>query len=612
MSDLASVSDPAEALKEALNRVMRHQRAGRHRAALDLLASLEADQGPLPEILHLKGMNLHALGQRDAGMSLIEEAIEMLPAHAGFVADLGALLAQAGRIDEAIPCFEKATDLAPHYAGGWTNLGAAHFLKEDYRAAIPCLLKAVQLEPTLLDAQRNLGIAFLQAQRFRQAAEVFYRALSLDPNDAAAHTQLSAALYRLERHDSAIHHAEKAIELAPDAPEPRLHLGNALASVGRMAEAEAQLVKASSVMPQGIPALARLIHLRKTTKDSFEFRALERLTARLDRLPPRAGATLHMAAGKAHADLGDYETAFHHLSAGNALTAAEHGFDLQNHVAQVDRMIAVATADWISGMTGRAGVQDVAPIFVCGMPRSGTTLMELMLSRHSRVQAGGELGAARAAIGQSRHLVDILEERAEGRPTADDIDRVGEAYVAALRAEGLAEETVTDKLPINYLYIGVLAPALPRARFIVMRRHPMDCCLSNWMQDFGRNQPFSTDFHNLGQVYLQQRRITDHWAALMPDRVRIVDYESVIASAEETMRQVLDFCGLAWEPAVLDHAASGRAVNTASLSQVRQPLYTSSVAGWRRYGALLGPLARELAPLLSAEDLRAAGVAAPR
>jgi len=589
-------------LQQTLARVSRHFQAGRHRAALELIEEARFDEGDVPELLHMEGMCRHAAGDAQEGLDLIQQAIDLAPEHAGFVADMGALIAQSGKIDEALPYFEQSTELAPKYAGGWTNLGAAHFMKKDYGAAIPALRKAVELEPSLLDAQRNLGIALQNVNRYHAAVEVFYRALAIDANDVGSHINLSAALFREERHDTAVHHARKALELAPDALEAHLHLGNALASMGKMEEAETHLLKAASRMPTGIGALSRLIHLRKTTEDSPEFKMLKRLEDKIDRLGPAARSNMHMAAGKAYADLKDYKASYEHFLAGNALIAEEHSFDLENHIGQVDRMIEMCTPALVSKMVGAAGLDDIAPIFVCGMPRSGTTLMEQMLSRHSLVQPGGEMNSSRVAFGQSKNLVSIMEERAEGEITSDDINQLAEAYIESVRRNGIAGDVITDKLPINYMYIGLLALALPRARFVIMRRHPMACCLSNWMQNFGRNQPFTTDFHNLGSVYQQYHRITDYWADLLPDQTKIVQYETVVSDVRPKMESVLDFCGLDWQDAVLDHAGGSRPVNTASVSQVRQPLYTDALARWMRYGPLLKDMGAPLADLLSEKD----------
>lgn len=595
-------------LAAQLQRAMRHYNANRHAAALAMLDDIDKEHGVLAEALHLRGLVLFAQGEKDEAIAMIEEAASFLPSHGGVAADLGALLAREGKFEDALVHFQKATDLAPHYGGAWSNLGGALFMLERYREAIPALQKAVELEPTLLDAQRNLGTALQHAQRHKAAVDVFYRALSIDPNDVGVHLALSGALYRAERHDTALHHAQNALELAPGALQAHLHIGNALASLGQIDKAAEHLLKPAAQMPAGLGALSRLIHIRKTKPDSPEFTLLQKVLDRLDTFGADAQARIHFAAGKAYADLGDYDASFEHLGMGNAHTAAEHSIDLKNHVEQVDRMTAVVTPALIKSLGDASGVTEIAPIFVCGMPRSGTTLMEQMLSRHSKVQAGGELNASRVAFGSVRRLINHLEERDTQGITGEDVAQVGEFYAEAVRREGLSGAIITDKLPINYMYVGLLSLALPKARFVIMQRHPLDCCLSNWMQDFGRNQPFSTQFDTLGTVYNQYRRISDHWAALLPDVTKVVPYEDLTRDPETTARAVLDHCGLGWEADVLDHTASSRPVNTASIAQVRQPIYSSSVAKWRAYGPRLAPLARIVAPFLSEEDKAAAGL----
>lgn len=596
-------------LAHALQRVTRHFQAGRFQDAIDLTLDIEAERGGLAEAQHLRGLATYALGDKDQGLELVKDAASFLADNGGIQADIGALLAQEGKLQDAVPYFERATELAPNYAGAWTNLGAALFLMEEYSAAIAPLRKAVALDPQLVDAQRNLGTALSQAHRYKDAIAAFYRALAIDPNDVGLHVSISAALYRDERHDTALYHANKALEIEPRSVQAHFHIGNALASLGKMNEAEEHLLKAANVMPIGVNALYRLIHLRKTKQDSPEFQRLSALlSTNEERLKNPHRSSLHFAAGKAFRDLGDFEKSFEHLSKGNAITAADHPFNLANHVEQVDRMIAVVTPALIAKHRGQAGVTDIAPIFVCGMPRSGTTLTELMLSRHPHVRAGGELNASRFAFGRVRRLVDHLEERDDAEISADEVSQVGEFYSEALLKEGLVGEIITDKLPLNYLYVGLLALALPRARFLVLRRHPMDCCLSNWSQDFGRNQSFSTQFETLGAVYRHYKRITDYWMYLLPDRTRVLHYEDLVSDPETEMRRCLEFCGLPWDDAVLDPAGSSRAVNTASIAQVRRPVNRDSVAAWHHYGASLRPLAEALGDLLDAPDRRVAGL----
>ena len=596
------------ALAEGLARAARNYNAGRFATVHEVLDKLQEEFGEIAEIEHSRGLTLYSQGRKDAGMAKLKLAANFMPHDGAVRADIGALFAQEGKYEEAISYFLEAADVAPNYAAAWSNLGGAYFMLGEHTQAISALRKAVQLDPNLKDAQLNLGTALAQLRRHRAAVDAFYKVLASDPNDVAAHLGLSGALYRDERHDTALYHARKALELRPNAVQAHLHIGNALASMGQMEEAAEHLIKAANG-PGGMGALARLIHHRKTTADSPEFARLQQALDRLEQQPRKEEPSgLYFAAGKAFADLGDYQRSFDYFAKGNAATAKEVSFDLQNHVEQVDRMIEVFSPDLIDRLQGAAGVDDIAPIFVCGMPRSGTTLTELMLSRHSKVQAGGELNASIRAIGQVRRLVAHLEDKDAAAPIADELTQVGEFYLEAVRAEGLAAEIITDKMPINHMYVGLLALALPRAKFVITRRHPLDCCLSNWSQNFGKNQPFSVNFADLGGVYLQYKRVTDYWAQVMPERVMILEYEDLVADPEAKIREVLSFCALDWQVEVLNPAGSSRPVNTASMAQVREPITQNATPKWVAYGALLQPLAEELRPVLTADDLTALGL----
>lgn len=598
-----------DAVNAELARIGQHQAAGRLRAAGEMLDNLLARYPDHPRLVHLAGLNLALSGEMEAGLAQIERVLAHDPDDPVALVDYGSLLAQSGRREEAMVQFENAVEIAPNYALAHANLGAALVLEERYGPAIRHLQRACDLDGSVLDAHLNLAQAYIRVQNFDRAIDALYKALTIDPLSAAAHSNLAAALFRRERHDSGEHHARRAIELAPDNLEPWLHLGNILAAAGRMEEAAEALLKAASGPPVGAMALSRLVHLRKTREGSPEQALLTRYMARLSELPPEAQATLHFAMGKALDDLGDPAAAFEQFRLGNALTAELYPFDAGTHVARVDRLHALSTPAFQQRCSSDA-LTEVAPIFICGLPRSGTTLTEQMFSRHPVVRAGGELFAVNRALGNNAEIRAVLEsEAADDTLGPDDFARLGEAYVTALLTEGLRAERVTDKMPANYLYVGLLAAALPRARFVIMRRHPLDGLLSNYMQNFGRNQPFSTDFAHMATVYKQFDRLARHWSALLPDRVREVSYEAIIADPGTQMRALLEFAGLDWDDAVLDHTRSSRQVNTASVAQVREPIYSSSVARWRAYAPQLRDLAEALRDHLSDEDLRACGLA---
>lgn len=597
-----------EAVNAELARITRHQNAGRLDAAGAALERLLADYPGHPRLLHLKALNLASGGDAQTGMALLQEVIDHQPEDAAALVDMGTLLAQQGDMDAARARFEAAAEAAPNYALAQANLGAALVLAKDYARAIPRLERAIALDGSVLDLHLNLAQAYMRTGNFQQAVEALFRALAVDPQSVAVHVNLAAALFRRERHETAEHHARRAIELAPQAGEAWLHLGNILAASGRMDAAAEALLTAARLPGMGLAGLARLVNLRRTTADSPEWQGLQQLATQADNLPDEARATLEFALGKGFDDLGDHDRAFGHYAAGNRLTRTLHPYDRKAHVDRAARIRALVTPALLTRHAG-AGLRGVAPIFVCGLPRSGTTLMEQMLSRHPQVQAGGEMLAVNRAFQASPRLRAVLEERApDDSLTEDDFTRLGEDYQAFLHGEGLRSPHVTDKMPGNQLFVGLLALALPEAKFLIMRRHPLDGLVSNYLQNFGQNQPVSTDLEDLAEAYRQFDLNAKHWAALLPDRVLEVSYEALVADPEAQARQVLTLCGLDWDPAVLDHTASTRQVNTASVAQVRQPVYDTSVARWRRYGANLKPLAAALGDVLTAEERTACGL----
>ena len=605
---LASDDDDLKKVNEEVARIQQHQNAGRLEQAVKSTNALLERFPDHPQLLHLKALNHLHKGETDQGFAILDLVVDHDKDNVLALIDHGSFLARTGDVDKAIPKFQTATEVAPNLALAHANLGAALVVKEQYPKAIEALTKAASLDGDIMDVHLNLAQAFIRTRQFQRAIDPLFRALTLDPQSVAAHVNLANALFRAERHESAEHHARRAIELAPDAAEPRIFLGNILAALGRMEEAAQTLLKAASMPGAALIAVSRLINLRKTEKDSPEYALLMRMMDRIDDLSEGQQADLRFAMGKAADDLRDEATAIENFRKANAISAKTHSFDMDVFAKREARMRSLVTPAFVQAHRD-SGLTDIAPIFVCGMPRSGTTLMDQMFSRHSQIQAGGELRAVNFAFARSPEILKVLEEEADDASITNDVlTRFGEHYQSFLHGEGLRSEYVSDKMPINYLYAGILALALPRAKVLIMRRHPMDNLLSNFMQNFGFNQPFSTRIETLVDVYKQFDQTARHLVATLPDQVRFVEYEKVVADPEGQMRDVLDFVGLPFEADMLDHTKSTRAVNTASVSQVREPIYATSVAKWERYGPLLQDMAARLGDLLSPEDRRKCGL----
>lgn len=606
-----SEHDTLEAINADLERVRRHQNAGRFSKADGMLSQLIETHGEIARLVHLRGLNLAMQGDTDAGLAQLKVAMGLDLNDVSIIVDYGTLLAKQGRIDEAVDIFQAGVDTDPQHALAYANLGAALVINKDYPRAISALRIALDLDDTLNDSRLNLAQAYIRTSAFQPAIDVLFRVLAQDPQSPAAHSNLALALFRRERHDAAEHHARRAIELVPEAQEPWLHLGATLGAAGRMEEAAEALLRIAGKGDFGMAALARLVALRKTTADSPELALLNEVGAKLAALPDpqlEAVSTYHFAHGKAAQDLGDYDAAAGHFARANAATAQQHPFDREKALDQNLRVRQLVTPQ-LMAQHAQAGLRTNAPVFICGLPRSGTTLMEQMFSRHPDVQAGGEMMASNIAFQKNPLLRAVLEhERPASDLTDDAIDQFAEDYVEFLHKEGLKSDVVTDKMPANYYYIGVLAMAFPRARFVLMRRHPLDCLLSNYTQNFGRNQTFSTAFDTLGLTYNMFDDLATHWEQMLPDQVRVVNYEDIVADAPTQMRGLLEFVDLPWTEDVLDHTASTRGVNTASVAQVRQPIYSSSVKRWQRYGPHIKDLAIAVQDHLSEDEQRACGI----
>jgi len=416
----------------------------------------------------------------------------------------------------------------------------------------------------------QLALALQQAGDDEAALDALRRALSLARGLAGAHAQMGDLL--LAR------------------PEAHLLLGHLLNEAGRFAEAASSFERTLELDPGNASAYQGIVTSKKLTE------ADRPLVARMEeRLTAAAGSahqqmTLHFAAGKALDDLEDYARAMEHFDAANGIRARLSSFDRRDFTHQVDRLIATFTPDLFDGFT-ELGADDETPVLILGMPRSGTTLTERILSRHPRVAGGGELRFWRDS--RSR-LVEV-----EPSLRAQEAESLRGDYLRLLRSIGPSALRVTDKMPFNFLWIGLVHLLLPRARIVHCRRNPIDTCLSIYQTQFSDHWGFAADRGELVAYYRQYQRLMGHWREVLPpDRMLEIDYEEATAAPEATARRLVAFCGLEWDAACLQPERNADAVRTASKWQARQPVYRTSVERWRRYEPWIGAL-RELLPAVS-------------
>ncbi|MBN6100923.1 sulfotransferase [Xanthomonas sp. CFBP 8703] len=525
----------------------------------------------MTEQVQLYNQAVAALNQRDWGQAqrLAQQLLRALPQHPGvhFVAGVAAL--ELKQMQPAAAHLYQATTLNPQRA--------------DY---------ATQLAKVLA-----MGRFMQEAQRFAD------QAMALRPTDAHTLDTLGVVYTQVNEHVAALQAFTQAVQLAPQQASFRYNLGTSLLFSGRLQEAEQEYRACLALEPRYWKVYLSLSQLRKWSEDENNLALLEQALASAGEAP-EAVLYLNLALAKEHEDLGDYHAAFRGYVQGKAVQKRARGYTSEHDAVLFEALQRAFRAD----AAPTSGFDSQEPIFVVGMPRSGTTLVDRILSSHPQVHSAGELQNFSVAL---KRLVRtpspaILDVATLTQLQGLDWRELGRAYVESTRPGTAAKPRFVDKLPHNFLYVGHIARALPNARIVCLRRDPMDTCLSNFRQLFALSSPYydySFDLMDVGRYYLMFERLMAHWRALFPQRFMEIDYEDLVLEQEPTTRRLLEFCGLPWDDACLRFEQNQAPVATASVVQVRTSMTRAYMGRWQRYGEDLA----ELKQLLETQSLEAAG-----
>lgn len=563
---LVDAGDAMRALGQAREAVPLYQRA------LTLNPRLAEAQNNL-------GNAFLELGRYDDAVACYQLALELKPDGAQILCNLGNAQRQLGILDEAIASNRRAIALDPGLSVAHNSLGlvlAALGQRED---AIVSYRRALALNPSYVEAHNNLGNVLFESRKIDDAAASYARVLALEPRHAAAHLSLGVALRAQHRHTDAESSCQAALAIDPNYVEALSLLGELRADRGRFSEAEKLFQRAIEINPDFAFAFSGIATHRKMTRDDAQW--LEGARALLaKRLPHEHEVSLHYALGKYFDDVGHYDDAFRHYRHANELSKRHAAsYDGAKLTRRVDEIIRSFDAAFIRRCRNRGSATEL-PVFIIGMPRSGTSLTEQILASHPAVFGAGEVPFWDAAF------VACCT-----RAGADLISDMADNYLDRLKARSGAALRVVDKMPGNFLYAGLIHAALPQAKIIHMRRHPIDTCLSIYFQNFFNRDPYANDFDNLAHYCGEYVRITDHWRAVLPvSSLLEVPYEGLIEDQESWTRRMLDFIGLPWDPKCLDFDQTDRVVITASKWQVRQKIHTASAGRWRHYRQHVAPL----------------------
>ena len=613
-----------------------------------LLGSILGRRGALNEALELlqravKVAPGHAKAQEDLGTVLLnlnrpkealihlERAGELGPAHApllsklsaakqklGMDADADALRREAAaqspahaKLDEATKLFvqgkfRESEKLAqqlvrenPHDVNAALLLARLAMMANCYEDARAILEKITAREPSFIAAWHDLGTVLKELHHYEKAVEVLNDALSLQPENALTHYYLGAALAMAARPADAVEAYQRAVELDPELPGAHIGLGHVLKTVGDQEKGIAAYRRAIELRPnfgETYYSLANLKTFRFTPSDIDEMNQRVGDTS----LPVDCRVHFAFALGKAYEDSKDYDKSFQNYALANRLHRDTIAYDpVQTEIAH-ERMRETFSEAYFQQNKGAEGCQAPDPIFIVGLPRSGSTLLEQILASHSLVDGTSELPDI-SMIAQSLTKPKVGQAFPQCMPDLSPqvVKELGESYLEQTRRHRGAAPFFTDKMPNNFVYVGFIKAILPNAKIIDARRHPMDSCFGCFKQHFAKGQTFTYDLFELGEFYLEYLRMMEHWDAVLSGEVLRVQYENVVENLEPEVRRILEFCGLPFEDGCVHFHENKRAVRTASSEQVRQPIYKDSVQTWRRFGSNLDSLRDILSPVMT-------------
>ncbi|MEA2779957.1 MAG: hypothetical protein QOK29_1501 [Rhodospirillaceae bacterium] len=595
-----------ERAAELLAEAKQLQQAGRLEQAAASYGQALALKPDYAEAHNNLGNVLRGLKRVEEAVRSFRRALEIRPEHAGIHSNLGLALGDLGRFDEALASHRRAIELNPDLAPAHNNLGIV--LKELDRLdeAVACYRRAVELAPGFAEAHNNLGNALRALKRHDEAIASYRRTLELRPDYAEAHNNLGNVLRDLERPEEAIACYRRALALKPDNAELHNNLGRALQEAGALDEAAQAFDQAIGLDPTLADAYFNRTRVGKIRSGDAILAAMEHMARGTESLPAKDRISLHFALGKAYEDLGRHDEAFRELAEGNRLRWAALDYDEAARRRRFERIEAAFTPSLMASKAGLGSDSDL-PIFVIGFPRSGTTLTEQILASHPQVHGAGELS----------HLWDIAAAmHAHFDPTVtfpeclkllhpNDFLVLGEAYLERLPVRDRAISRIVDKRPENFMFAGLIQLILPEARILHVRRNPLDVCVSCFSLPLGGDLECASDLGALGRYYGMYLRLMEHWRRVLPAEAMLeIQYEDLIGDLEGQGRRMLEYCDLPWDDRCLAFHETDRLVATPSMTQVRQPLYRSSVERWRRYEKHLGPLRDALAPYMDESGVR--------
>jgi len=605
---------------------------GQPERALSVLEPLAEVHSDSPDLLYDLGVALGAMGRGDEAIAALRRAVRINPRHALAWRSLADQLSVAGdeagsndaldkhlEVTTSHPELIEAADLFRKGNVGKAEGITREVLKKDPTDVVAIRLLAniglkvgqtadaknllqrcLELAPDFHTARHSYAIALFRSQDLVEALVQLDILLKAEPLNPQYMILKASVLVRKGDHDEAMEMYERLLKDYPNQARPYTNYGHTLKTVGRLDDAIKAYRKSIELSPGIGESYWSLANL-KTFRFSDEDIAKMREQVLDEGGDPDDQSHLAFALGKAYEDREDFDESFKFYQRGNAIRSKHHTHNAKKNVFDMARQIKTFDAEFLEARKGQ-GCPSPDPIFVVGLPRAGSTLLEQILASHSMVEGTAELPYI---IAISRRLAQTTRKHPAGKYpevmtelSSEKLRELGEGYLESARVQRSDLPFFIDKMPNNFRHIGLIHSILPNAKIIDARRHPMGGCFSGFKQLFAQGQTYTYDLTDVGRYYRDYVTLMDHWDKVLPGRVLCVQYEDMVADTENQIRRLLDYCGLEFEEQCLRFYETKRAVRTPSSEQVRQPVYTEGLEQWRNYEKHLGPLKEALGPVL--------------
>lgn len=591
----------AHQIQSWINQALQYQKRGRFAEAETMFNQVQQLDNRHPEINHLFGLMYYHSGQFDKALPKLQKAIKVAPRDAKYRNSIGMVLRKLGRIEDAIKEYHKASSLEPRYPDPLVNLGNLYISTQQYPRAIEHLQKALSLQNQNPGILLNLGNAYRGMKDWALAEEYYVKALKLNPNYGIALYNLALVQKQSEKQALALTTVQSCLDKYPDYVAALMLKGELLEHLGETNNAIEAYLGCLAIKADHCPVYWSLANIGKYRFSNEDIKALETLIQQEFSVQDKS--YLYFALAKAYEQQEQFSESFAMLEKGNQLKRSLIHYSGEQVHELVQVMKQTFNANDLSLSLGDK--RNVTPVFIIGMPRSGTSLIEQILASHPAIAAGGERETA----------LELYYDKLPAWANTNAVNAIGKIKAFAPQAEEFYlqqnqtwiqdSQFFTDKLPFNFMFVGMLATIFPNARFVHIYKHPIDSCFSCYKQLFSGPQEFSYNQQELAEFYADYRDIMRHWNSVLPNSIINLSYEKLVDDMRNESERVLKFIGLKWHDDCYQFNTTKRIVSTASSGQVREPLYRSAIARWKHYEEVLQPLINELKKqhLLSDSDL---------